>query len=141
MCHSSAQSLCTESSSSGRRYAAKSPAGGCFYERCSAAERADYGSDCYTECLFDVLLGNETAAPAMTKQQVSPSVSHSVSLPPPPRLSDPACVASLSADGTVGGGLCAGHRLPNHLAACSALLSSSGEARLCPFSLEDMPSV
>eukprot|EP01043_Picozoa_sp_COSAG02_P048715 COSAG02_NODE_4815_length_4944_cov_12.040867_5_plen_347_part_00 len=51
-------------------YAARSSAGGCFDQRCSAEERADFGSDCYTECLFDVLLGNETEAPAMTKEQL-----------------------------------------------------------------------
>ena len=51
-------------------YAAESPSGGCFHERCSSSERADFGSDCYTECLFDVVLGNETSAPAMTKDQL-----------------------------------------------------------------------
>jgi len=51
-------------------YAASSAGGGCFQQRCTVSERTDFGSDCYTECLFDVILGNETAAPPMTKQQL-----------------------------------------------------------------------
>ena len=47
------------------RAAVEAFGGGGFAARCSVAERRDVGSDCYTEALFDTILGNGTGRPAM----------------------------------------------------------------------------
>ena len=47
------------------RAAVEAYGGSGFAARCSVAERRDVGSDCYTEALFDTILGNGTGRPAM----------------------------------------------------------------------------
>eukprot|EP01050_Picozoa_sp_SAG11_P031115 SAG11_NODE_9513_length_905_cov_1.284119_1_plen_207_part_01 len=47
------------------RAAVEAFGGSGFAARCSLAERRDVGSDCYTEALFDTILGNGTGGPAM----------------------------------------------------------------------------